>query len=123
MSDVHIKSQSGDELKVTPEAIRQLVALVENEEGVCGVRIFVSGSGCSGTNYGMTFVEEPQPDDRILDQGDLKIYIDPVALGHLEGVEIDFRYEGANQTFVFKNAVAKSGGGCGGCGSSGGVCA
>jgi iron-sulfur cluster assembly accessory protein len=123
MSDVQTKSQSGEQLKVTPEAIRQLVALIENEEGVCGVRIFVSGSGCSGVNYGMTFVEEPLPDDRILDQGDLRIYVDPVAFGHLEGVEIDFRSEGANQTFVFKNVAAGSGGGCGGCGSSGGGCA
>jgi iron-sulfur cluster assembly accessory protein len=73
-------------------------------------------------SYGMTFVEEPQPDDCVLEQDSLRIYIDPVALGHLEGVEIDFSTAGENQSFVFKNVNA-TGGGCGGCGSSGGGCA
>lgn len=122
MSDVQVNSQLTDELKVTPKAASQLVALIENEEGVCGIRVFVSGSGCSGMSYGMTFVEEPRPDDCVLEQDSLRIYVDPVALGHLEGVEIDFRTEGENQSFVFKNVNAK-GGGCGGCGSSGGGCA
>ena len=48
-------TQLSNEINVTPEAVKQLVALTENEDGVNGVRIFVSGGGCSGMTYGMTF--------------------------------------------------------------------
>lgn len=120
MSDV--QTQATAELKVSPEAIEQLSALVENEEGVCGVRIFVNGSGCSGVQYGMTFVEEALHDDHVLEMDSVRLYIDPTTLGQLAGVEIDFQEQGENRSFVFRNVLAK-GGGCGSCGSSGGGCA
>jgi iron-sulfur cluster insertion protein len=125
MSDTQFKSQLTDELKVSPLAIEQLIALTENELDVCGVRIFVSGGGCGGMSYGMTFVEEPLPTDCVLEKDGMKIYIDAVALGFLEGVEIDFKTQGVNRSFVFKNVFAKTGGAgtCGACGAAGGGCA
>lgn len=121
MSDV--QAQATAEFKVSNAAVEQLSALVENEEGVCGVRIFVNGGGCSGVSYGMTFVEEALQDDHIVEQDGVKLYIDPTTLGHLAGVEIDFQTDGENPSFVFKNVFAAAGGGCGSCGSSGGGCA
>jgi len=125
MAEVQFKSQLTDELKVSPEAVQQLIALTENEHGVNGVRIFVSGGGCGGMSYGMTFVEEPMPNDCVLEQDGMKIYIDAVALGFLEGVEIDYKTQGANRSFVFKNVFANTGGAgtCGACGAAGGGCA
>ena len=125
MSDVQFKSQLTDELKVSPEAIEQLIALTENEHNVNGIRIFVSGGGCGGMSYGMTFVEEAMPNDCVLEQGGMKIFIDAVALGFLEGVEIDYKTQGVNRSFVFKNVFANTGGAgtCGACGASGGGCA
>ncbi len=125
MSDVQFKSQLTDELKVSPEAVEQLIALTENEADVSGIRIFVSGGGCGGMTYGMTFVEEPLPTDCVLEQEGTKIYIDAVALGFLEGVEIDYKTQGVNRSFVFKNVFAKTGGAgtCGACGAAGGGCA
>jgi iron-sulfur cluster assembly accessory protein len=125
MPDAQFKSQLTDELKVSPEAIEQLIALTENEPGITGVRIFVSGGGCGGMSYGMTFVEEPMPNDCVLEQDGMKIYIDAVALGFLEGVEIDYRIQGVNRSFVFKNVFARTGGAgtCGACGAAGGGCA
>jgi iron-sulfur cluster insertion protein len=72
----------------------------------------------------MTFVDQPTPFDTTLDKDGLKVHVDAVALGFLEGVEIDYQTEGANASFVFKNVFANSssGGSCGGCGSSGGGC-
>jgi len=121
MSDV--QAQTTAEFTVSSAAAEQLSALVANEEGVCGVRIFVNGSGCSGVSYGMTFVEEPLHDDHMIEQNGVSLYIDPTTLGHLTGVEIDFQSGGETPSFVFKNAMAAGGGGCGGCGSSGGGCA
>ncbi len=125
MSELQFKNELTDEIKVSPAATEQLLAIMNNEEGVNGIRIFVSGGGCSGMTYGMTFVDRPSDFDAVLKKDDVNIYIDAVALGFLEGVEIDYQNEGLNQSFVFKNVFANSGGAgsCGGCGSAGGGCA
>ena len=122
MSQVQFNTQLTDQVKVSDEALKQLLALTESEDDVNGVRIFVSGGGCSGMTYGMTFVDQPTQFDTTLDKDGLKVHVDAVALGFLEGVEIDYQTEGANASFVFKNVFANtsSGGSCGGCGSSGG---
>lgn len=122
MSEVQFNNQLTNEITVSPEAVKQLLALTENEDGVNGVRIFVSGGGCGGMSYGMTFVEAPTEFDCTWEKDGLKVHIDSVALGYLAGVEIDYQTEGANPSFVFKNVFAESGGSgtCGSCGSAGG---
>jgi iron-sulfur cluster assembly accessory protein len=125
MSNVQFKTRLTDEIKVSPEAIEQLIAITEKEDDVNGVRIFVSGGGCGGMTYGMTFVEQANELDCVLETNGMNIYVDAVALGFLEGVEIDFKTQGVNKSFVFKNVFANTGGAgtCGACGASGGGCA
>lgn len=124
MTQAQFKTELTDEIKVSDEAVKQLLALTESEEGVNGVRIFVSGGGCGGMSYGMTFVDQPTEFDTTLEKDGLKIHVDAVALSFLEGVEIDYQTDGANASFVFKNVFANtsSGGACGGCGAAGGGC-
>ncbi|KPJ95171.1 MAG: [Fe-S]-binding protein [Gammaproteobacteria bacterium SG8_15] len=125
MSAVPAYKQSlTDEIKVTPAAHEKLVELVNSEEEINGVRIFVSGGGCGGMTYGMTFAEAPTPFDSVFDQDGLKVYIDAVALNYLEGVEIDYQQQGLGASFVFKNVFAATGGSgaCSACGASGGGC-
>ena len=124
MSDIQFNNQLTDQINVSPEAVKQLLALTENEEGVNGVRIFVSGGGCGGMSYGMTFVDQPNEYDCVLNKDGLKVYVDAVALSYLEGVEIDYQTQGANASFVFKNVFANTGGSgtCGACGAAGGGC-
>ena len=125
MSEIQFNSQLTDQINVSPEAAKQLLALTENEDGVNGVRIFVSGGGCGGMSYGMTFVDQPNEYDCVLEQDGLKVYVDAVALSYLEGVEVDYQTQGANASFVFKNVFANTGGSgvCGACGAAGGGCA
>jgi len=123
VSDVAFNAQLNEQqLALSPEAMEQLLALTDGEEGVEGIRIFVSGGGCSGMTYGMTMVEESTQYDCTWEKNGLKVFIDAVALPFLEGVSIDFKADGVNQRFVFKNVFANTGGGgtCGGCGSAGG---
>jgi iron-sulfur cluster insertion protein len=124
MSEVQFSNQLTSQINVSPEAVRQLLALTENEDGVNGVRIFVSGGGCGGMSYGMTFVDKPSEYDCSWEKDGLKVFVDAVALSYLEGVEIDYQSQGANASFVFKNVFAKTGGSgtCGTCGASGGGC-
>jgi iron-sulfur cluster assembly accessory protein len=124
MSQAQFNTQLTDQVKVSDEAVKQLLALTESEDGVNGVRIFVSGGGCGGMSYGMTFVDQATPYDTTLEKDGLKVHVDAVALGFLEGVEIDYQSDGPNASFVFKNVFANTGGGgtCGGCGAAGGGC-
>ncbi|WP_428634467.1 HesB/IscA family protein [Sedimenticola sp.] len=114
--------QITDQVRVTPEAQDQLTQLIQKEEDIVGIRIFIYGGGCGGMNYGLTFVEQPQEIDCILEQDDLKIFIDPVALSFLEGVEVDYQTQGLNSSIVFRNVFQNVGGtgACNACGAAGG---
>ncbi|VAW66781.1 hypothetical protein MNBD_GAMMA09-2830 [hydrothermal vent metagenome] len=125
MSDLAFNNQLTDEVKVSPEAMLQLANIIGSEPDASGIRIYVSGGGCGGMTYGMTLVEQPTKFDCVLETEKLNLYVDTVALGYLQGVEIDYKTEGLNQSFVFKNVFAQTGGSgaCGGCGgASGGGC-
>ena len=113
-----------DEIKISPSAEEKLVELLNSEEDINGVRIFVSGGGCGGMTYGMTFAESPSPYDSVFQRDNLTVYIDAVALAYLEGVEIDYQQQGVNTSFVFKNVFAATGGtgACSACGAAGGGC-
>ncbi len=125
MSEIQFSNRLTDEITVSPEAIEQLIALTKDEPDVNGVRIFVAGGGCGGMSYGMTFVDQPSQYDCVLERDGMNIYVDTVALGFLEGVEIDYKSQGVNKSFVFKNVFANTGGAgtCGACGAAGGGCA
>ncbi|MBV1875918.1 MAG: iron-sulfur cluster assembly accessory protein, partial [Cycloclasticus sp.] len=60
------------------EKLTELFADVGDE--MDAIRIFVSGGGCGGMSYGMTFSDEKTPYDSVLDSGDYKVYVDTVAL-------------------------------------------
>lgn len=110
------------EVNVSPSAQEQLLEIIKGEPSAQGIRIFVSGGGCSGMTYGMTYADGASPFDSILEMDELKVFVDSVALSYLSGVEIDYKTEGLNSSFVFKNVFAATGGSgsCGGCGSGGG---
>jgi len=122
MSAVAFNPTLNTEISLSPTALEQLKKLTNSEDDILGVRLFISGGGCSGMTYGMTFIEEQTPFDCILEVDGLKLFVDSVALSFLEGVEIDYKTQGVNQNFVFKNVFASTGGAgtCGTCGAAGG---
>ena len=122
MSSVQFNPTLTDQVSISADARQQLLTLVSEEEDIQGVRIFVSGGGCGGMTYGMTFVEEPTEFDAVKDADGLSIYVDSVALQYLNGVEIDYADQGVNKSFIFKNVFASTGGSgaCGGCGGASG---
>lgn len=122
MSAIAFNPKLSNEISVAPAALEQLIKLTENEDDIAGVRIFVNGGGCGGMTYGMTFIEEASKYDCVLEQDGLNLYVDSIALSLLEGMEIDYKTEGVNKSFVFRNVFANTGGSgaCGACGASGG---
>ncbi len=124
MTSLAFDSAITNQVKISPAAHDQLVQLVDEEDDISAVRIFVSGGGCGGMQYGMTFANEPGQLDYVMSRDGLDLYVDAVAMNFLDGVEIDFQNQGANANFVFRNVFANTGGSgvCGGCGATGGGC-
>ncbi|VAW82180.1 hypothetical protein MNBD_GAMMA12-1021 [hydrothermal vent metagenome] len=124
MSALQFKTKLSNEISISPAAVEQLINITNSEDNVAGIRIFVSGGGCGGMTYGMTLTEQPSDFDTVLEHDGLNVYVDSIALSFLEGVEIDYQTQGVNQSFVFKNVFAATGGAgtCGACGSAGGGC-
>lgn len=69
-----------------------MLSKVMTEKGLDGyaLRVFVSGGGCSGLSYGMTFAEGPEIGDQIFESGQVKVVIDPGSISYLDGAEIDY---------------------------------
>jgi iron-sulfur cluster insertion protein len=118
-----------NEIRFTPAAREQLIGLLEqvDDDEVDAVRVYVSGGGCSGMTYGMTFTDQRTAYDKLWEEDGLRLYVDAVALNYLRGVEIDYVTQPTGATFVFNNVFASTGGRgtCGACGAavSGGGCA
>jgi len=121
MSEYSNQVQS-DNLNVTDNARSKIASLVKDTNGeVEAVRIYVAGGGCSGMTYGMTFAEKTEAIDSVMgDDTGFKLVVDPVALGFLEGAEVDYVDDGVNASFVFNNVFQAVGGSgsCGGCGGA-----
>jgi iron-sulfur cluster insertion protein len=115
-----------NELEVTRPAQDKLHEIIsQTDEDVSAIRIYISGGGCGGLSYGMTFTDEQSDFDTLLQFEGFKILVDVVALNYLRGAQIDYIEEVGRERFVFNNVFAETGGSgvCGGCGAAGGGCA
>lgn len=107
------------EIRISDKAAGQLKAIMQSaEDGIDGIRIYVTGGGCGGMTYGMTYAEYIEPRDKVLDCDGFKVVVDAIALNYLKGCDIDFTEDGPSPSFVFNN-VFQSIGGSGACGSCG----
>lgn len=93
------------------DKVRQLI----DEEGNpdLKLRVFVTGGGCSGFQYGFTFDETVNDDDTSMEKSGVTLLIDPMSLQYLAGAEIDYQEGIEGAQFVIKNPNATSTCGCG----------
>jgi iron-sulfur cluster assembly protein len=78
-----------------------------------GVRISVKDGGCSGYEYGIDITSKPQPDDLVIQQGKVLLYVDAKSVPLLKGVVIDFVDGVMESGFKFTNPNATDNCGCG----------
>lgn len=98
----------------TDSAANKVKRLVEEEGNAdLKLRVFVSGGGRSGFQYGFTFDEVTNEDDTVLNKNDVQLLIDPMSLQYLMGAEIDYQDGVEGSQFVIKNPGATSACGCG----------
>ena len=91
--------------------VRQLIEEEGNNE--LKLRVFVTGGGCSGFQYGFTFEESVNEDDTPMEKNGVTLLIDPMSLQYLTGAEIDYQENAEGAQFVIKNPNATSTCGCG----------
>jgi iron-sulfur cluster insertion protein len=91
--------------------VRELIA----EEGnpALKLRVYISGGGCSGFQYGFSFDEERAEDDVAIERDGMTVVIDPLSLQYLMGAEVDYSESLAGAQFVIRNPNAKTTCGCG----------
>jgi iron-sulfur cluster insertion protein len=105
---------AGAPLVFTEAAARKVHQLIE-EEGNPGLklRVYISGGGCSGFQYGFTFDEIVNDDDTQMSKNGVTLLIDAMSLQYLAGAEIDYKDDLQGAQFVIKNPNATTTCGCG----------
>ena len=101
-------------INFTDNAVKKVKELID-EEGTpdLKLRVFVSGGGCSGFQYGFTFEETENDDDTKVTKDSVTLLIDPMSLQYLTGAEIDYQDNVQGSQFVIKNPNATTTCGCG----------
>ncbi|HEY0666148.1 MAG TPA: iron-sulfur cluster insertion protein ErpA [Gallionella sp.] len=103
-----------DPLIFTDDAANKVKQLIEEEgNSDLKLRVFVSGGGCSGFQYGFTFDEVTNEDDTVLNKNGVQLLIDPMSFQYLVGAEIDYQEGLEGAQFVIKNPNATTTCGCG----------
>lgn len=101
-------------LVFTDNAAKKVKELID-EEGTpdLKLRVFVSGGGCSGFQYGFTFEDTTNDDDTQVERDGVVLLIDPMSLQYLMGAEIDYQDSLQGSQFVIRNPNATTTCGCG----------
>ena len=103
-----------EEISLTPGARDHFSKLLaERNVPDHGLRVFVSGGGCSGMQYGMAMEAEPREFDTIVEKDGLKVFIDPTSLMYMRGASIDFSSDLMGGGFSIDNPQAVASCGCG----------
>lgn len=102
------------ELTFTDAAANKVRDLM-TEEGDDGLmlRVYVSGGGCSGFQYGFTFEQTLADGDAVVENGGVKLLIDPMSYQYLVGAEIDYTEGLSGAQFLIRNPNATTTCGCG----------
>ncbi len=106
--------ENSDLLVFTDAAANKVKDLIEEEKNdSLKLRVFVSGGGCSGFQYGFTFDENIQDGDTKIDKNGVTLVVDPMSFQYLSGAEIDYKEDLEGSQFVIKNPNATTTCGCG----------
>jgi iron-sulfur cluster assembly accessory protein len=101
-------------ITLTPNAVSAVGKFIQGSATpVAGLRIAISGGGCSGFQYGMTLEEAKSEDDTVLEYGAVTLLVDPLSAPLLEGVIVDFVDSLNGSGFKFENPNASSSCACG----------
>ena len=94
-------------------AIRIKEIMANAEKGSIGVRVSVKAGGCAGMSYVMEYTNELNPNDEIIEDKGVKVFVDSAAIMYLLGTEMDYKKDELSSSFVFNNPNETERCGCG----------
>ena len=97
----------------TNAAVRIKEIMSKDENQSIGVRVGVKSGGCAGMAYVMEYAKEINPNDEVIEDKGVKVFIDPGAIMYLLGTEMDYKKEQFSSSFIFKNPNETERCGCG----------
>ena len=101
-------------IKLTDNAAIRIKEIMSKDKNKSiGVRVGVKSGGCAGMSYIMEYAKEINPNDEVIEDKGVKVFIDPGAIMYLLGTEMDYKKEELSSTFVFKNPNETERCGCG----------
>tara|TARA_E500000178_G_C16837422_1_gene668959 strand:+ start:199 stop:537 length:339 start_codon:yes stop_codon:yes gene_type:complete len=101
-------------IKLSDNAAERIKLIMSKaEQSVVGVRVGVKSGGCAGMSYVMEYAKEIKPNEEIIEEKGVKVFIDPKAIIYLLGTEMDYKKEKFSSQFVFKNPNETERCGCG----------
>jgi iron-sulfur cluster insertion protein len=102
------------ELALSETAAARIKSLIAEEDNPSlKLRVYISGGGCSGFQYGFGFESEAGEDDHELARHGVTLLVDPLSMPYLEGAEIDYAEDLQGERFIIRNPNATTTCGCG----------
>ena len=101
-------------IKLSDNAAVRIKEIMSNaEKESLGVRVSVKTGGCAGMSYVMEYTKEANPNDEIIEDKGVKVFVDSAAVMYLLGTEMDYKQEEMSSAFVFNNPNETERCGCG----------
>mgnify|MGYP001174787785 CR=1 FL=1 len=101
-------------IKLTDNAALRIKEIMSNaEKDSLGVRVSVKAGGCAGMSYVMQYTKELNPNDEVIEEKGVKVFVDPGAVMYLLGTEMDYKIDELSSSFVFNNPNETERCGCG----------
>ena len=101
-------------IKLSDNAASRIKEIMANaEKDSLGVRVSVKSGGCAGMSYVMEYTKEVNPNDEIIEDKGVKVFVDSAAIMYLLGTEMDYKKEELYSTFHFNNHNETERCGCG----------
>ena len=91
--------------------IKEIMSKAENNS--LGVRVAVKSGGCAGMSYVMEYTKDINPNDEVIEDKGVKVFVDAAAVMYLLGTEMDYKKEEFSSSFVFNNPNESERCGCG----------
>ena len=108
------EAETLDPIVITDSAVRKVKSLIEEEGNpALKLRVFVTGGGCSGFQYGFTFDETINEGDTSIQRDEVIFLVDPMSYQYLVGAELDYKEDLQGAMFIIKNPNASTTCGCG----------
>jgi iron-sulfur cluster insertion protein len=102
------------QMTFTPAAAGKVRGLIDDEDNDnLKLRVFVTGGGCSGFEYGFTFDEDTDDEDTVIEKEGVALVVDSLSFQYLAGAEVDFREDLLGSRFIVTNPNASTTCGCG----------